>query len=175
MKICDVHENSIAFTTLDSDERNDESNTKASATLDILKYIVEQGGEVVKGNDRGVTPLMAAMSTEVVEFLLDNGAEINARTDHGGTALHRAANNRKLAVAEALVNAGADLNFTEDYHGYSALHMAVDFNNIERVTLLVNHGINRDLKDHNGETALDLAKSKSKVNPTIVSLIEKGK
>lgn len=51
---------------------------------------------------------------------------------------------------------GVDVNWT-DSEGRTALHMAVDRNNLEIVEFLIKHGANLNIQDHEGSTPLHYA------------------
>ena len=51
-------------------------------------------------------------------------------------------------------------NITNDW-GYTPLHGAAEFGHVEICKLILNKVQNKNPKDHNGETPLDLAKKKS--------------
>ena len=81
--------------------------------LSVVKYLLEKGGELNKGNKSGVTPLWVASMwgyLEIMEYLLENGANVNAKNDRGETPLWAAIeNNRGASVVKCLLSNGAKL------------------------------------------------------------------
>ena len=59
-------------------------------------------------------------------------------------------------VLKQLIDAGADLNYTDE-NGDTALHLAVQNNNIEALELLLRQKTNYNQLNNNGNTPLDLA------------------
>jgi ankyrin repeat protein len=117
--------------------------------------------------NEGVTPLMVAAqgaSQGSVRALIKAGAEINAQSQSGETALMRAAMSRNILAMQKLITAGAKLNLQDDL-GNTALHYATLWTanyGIERspssvIDLLIRSGINRSLKNKEGQSAYDLA------------------
>ena len=78
---------------------------------EMLRLLVAMGSSVDMSDDRGTTPLMAAVArgcVTCVDYLVLQGASINARDAMGNTALHIAVLNGKLRIARRLIEAGAD-------------------------------------------------------------------
>jgi ankyrin repeat protein/N-acetylneuraminic acid mutarotase len=76
----------------------------------------------------------------VVELLLSNKADVAFTGRAGVTALFRTAQNGNVAVAEALVSHGADVNARmtgKDSQGWTALHQAVAYRQKEMVEFLL--------------------------------------
>ena len=65
-----------------------------------------------------------------------------------------------IKTLRSLIRAGVDINAAEETTGCTVLHMAiesVDFVGEEVVLFLIKSGVNVDLKDHQGVTALMMA------------------
>ena len=123
----------------------------------------------------GRTPLLKAViddSEKAVRELVEAGGDVNHQDDNGWTALHFAAQERKNAVAEILLSAGADPNLT-DSHGNSPLWTATmnargDFSLIQ---LLLNAGAIPDRKNRHGRSPSDIA---STIQGGLEKLFEQG-
>jgi uncharacterized protein len=93
----------------------------------------------------------------MVRLLLGWGAEVSAADDKGVTALMRAAATGTLGVMDALLAAGADPN-SVDVGGRTALHHAVAMRAPEsKLVALLDRGVDADVQDAHGESALMLA------------------
>ena len=76
---------------------------------------------------------------EAVLSLLDGGADPNERNAKGSVPLMDAAWNRSVDVADALIQAKADVNI-QNHRLNTALHFAFERNSKPVVQLLLHHG-----------------------------------
>jgi truncated hemoglobin YjbI len=97
----------------------------------------------------------------VVRLLVQAGADVNAC---GGvkacTALHMAARRGNVAVAEALIEAGAEIEARDDC-GDTPLRRAVNCGQPEIAALLLSHGADLHSRGSRGLTPLQVARSAS--------------
>ena len=93
----------------------------------------------------------------MVELLLDRGADVNAVIGNGDTALHYAAEDGFLAVADVLVAHGAAVN-AHDVYGNTPLLLAVWNGHKDMVALLITNKADVNAQNKAGTTPLDLAK-----------------
>jgi ankyrin repeat protein len=133
--------------------------------LDALRFLVERGGAAVnaaRATD-GVTALMCASQEghlEIVRYLVERGgAAVNAaRTDDGATTLHAASFNGHLEVMRyLLVQQGVPADAARTADGETALMWASVEGHLATVRLLLQHGADKGLLNHAGQTARDLA------------------
>jgi ankyrin repeat protein len=97
------------------------------------------------------TPLHIAQETEIARLLIQYGADPNARGGaRVGTPLHAVAQRGNIAVATALLEAGADVN-ASNVLGETSLHLVAT---AEVARLLVRHGAALDALDHAGLSPL---------------------
>ncbi len=156
---------------------------------DIVKVLLERGADVSARDQMTNTPLHAAVTDgylsgawrgiagpEVIGLLLKAGAEANARGDGGETALHLAAWHQDAGVAGLLVDGGGDVNAVDEW-GRTPLHRAAEFRetwhqgpdvDLAFVRMLLELGADVAAKDHEGQTACDLARSE---DPDLRSLL----
>jgi hypothetical protein len=81
------------------------------------------------------------------------GTDLNQKEPMGGsTPLISAATFNKMAIAQALIDAGADLSI-QNNDGTSALHAAAFFGRVEMVQMLIDAKADKSLKNNFGTTA----------------------
>ncbi|HRY55671.1 MAG TPA: ankyrin repeat domain-containing protein [Spirochaetia bacterium] len=95
--------------------------------------------------------------TRAVELFLRGGFLPDARDKHGVTLLCLAARSKHLAVAQLLLESGADLDLQSEDRGYSPLMDAVLVGSPELVDLFLAKGADPDLLSKDGQTALVVA------------------
>jgi ankyrin repeat protein len=107
---------------------------------------------VLTGANAAVKPVVDAASrgdTDLVRQLLRDGADVNEAQGDGMTALHWAAENGDLALAEMLVYAGINLDAGTRIGHYTPLHIASRTGHVEVVRALLDAGANIDAKTTN--------------------------
>ena len=116
--------------------------------------------------------LVAAVKSEVksarlplVRQLLQHGFDVNVAvargsTFEGQTALHEAVNQNDPAIAQLLIEAGADVN-AQDAEGNTPLHVATRKDAAAFAELLVAHGADVAKTNARGETAVAQQKPKN--------------
>ena len=114
------------------------------------------------GDSKNMTPLFWAVirnDLQAVEILLSFGANPNIVDDWGRTPLYFA---RSTEICKALLKAGLDVHITGLTLGHSALHLRfklsgrcyLDEDTVNTMDILVNAGIDVDVRDNRGQTAL---------------------
>jgi hemoglobin len=143
--------------------------------VDRLNLLLERGASV----DVGDSPLytvanhyvdraerMAESGKIVAEILIRRGADVNRPAGVGDqTPLHMAARRGNVAVAQALLAAGAAVE-ARDKQGETPLRRAVNCGHTEFVSLLLAHGADVNTRDKQGQTALRAAR-----RPEMVALL----
>jgi len=123
---------------------------------------------------RGATPLIRAAANddkEVVKLLLENGADATLYMADRQTPIHavlsgRAPERDALELIKTFHEAGTDVNVValvvhmEEIRGGSALHYAVRKRYKKVIEQLASFGIDMNLKDQDGLTALDYTQSR---------------
>ena len=154
--------------------------------LDLMRLLLERGANPnmqlffrpanVRGatNTRGSTPLIRAANNgdlEVVKLLLEHGADATVYMADRQTPIHavlagRTSEKDALELIRVLHEAGTDVNVValvnhiEEVRGGSALHYAVRKRYKGVIKELASYGIDLDLKDQDGLTALDYTQSR---------------
>ncbi|HUO68102.1 MAG TPA: ankyrin repeat domain-containing protein [Gammaproteobacteria bacterium] len=125
-------------------------------------------------NTRGSTPLIRAAANddkEVVKLLLEHGADATLYMADRQTPIHavlsgRAPERDALELIKTFHDAGTDVNVValvvhmEEIRGGSALHYAVRKRYKKVIEQLAAYGIDMNLKDQDGLTALDYTQSR---------------
>lgn len=108
------------------------------ALIDILRQLIQAGADINQGTARG-TPLEHAVMnnrTETALLLIGAGARVETSPiNRGMSPLSFAVRNGNLPLAQALINAGADV--TEcDQDGLDALALAKNLSNLPMIQLV---------------------------------------
>lgn len=129
---------------VDADQRDALSRAAASGQVGAVRALLAAGAPV-SGRSGVIAPLLAATQAsfsgriEVVNALLANGADPTVCDDAGRTPLHHAALCRDPGVAQALLDAGAEIDAL-DKEQLSPLACAVEQHNLPLVELLLGKG-----------------------------------
>lgn len=133
---------------------------KGGESYDVLKLLLETGSDCNERFRDGTTPLLYTLRSANVrcaKLLLEYGADMTAvDISYGYTALHFAAMNRDVAVAQFVLDQGFDVE-CNDNHGRSALNIAVVNRNLEVCELLLRNGADVNRRDGTGKTSLMFA------------------
>ena len=144
----------------------------AAITWDVprLSLLLEFGADVETRDAGGHNALYRAangqgsdeaMGRAAVQLLIEHGANVNQVTGVGGmTPLHMSARRGSTGVAEALLDAGADIE-ARDKSGETPLRRAVNCDKERMVGLLLSRGADPRSADKNGRTPFDAARSES--------------
>lgn len=137
----------------------------AQGSLPIVELLLQLEADPNARDRLGHTPLYfvgnashGASGADIVHALARAGADVNAqeRIKHC-TALHMAARRGNVAVAEALLDCGADRE-ARDKQGETPLHRAVKCGKAEMVAFLLSRGANIYAKGKKGLTPWQLAR-----------------
>jgi len=108
----------------------------------------------------GTTPVMAGAlsgSIEVVTALLSHGADLSTRAPFGYSALHFGTMSGSIDVVKALIIGGADVNTRVWGNGDTVIIVAAEFNNVDMIRTLIEHGAGVRGVNRWGRTALHTA------------------
>ncbi len=163
----------LAASGVDLNSRNHQGITAVHAAafrenIDALDVLLNLGADPNLGNQLNYTPLMAACTNrkaKAVKLLLKQGADPNAGDVEGQTALISVFATSgpdyetQIPVAQALLDAGAEINCT-DACGATPLMHAAWFGSLIGVQWLIQHGATVGARDKAGRTAKDIAIAK---------------
>lgn len=93
---------------------------------------------------------------EMINILIRHGASLT-KTDQGRSALQLASHMGYLKVVQCLLNAGAPINQPSHSAQATALHFAIEGEQMEIVEYLIGQGADLELKNKEGENALQFA------------------
>ncbi|XP_078532860.1 ankyrin-2 isoform X2 [Lissotriton helveticus] len=147
--------------------------------LDVVKYLLENGANQSTATEDGFTPLAVALQqghNQVVAILLENDTKGKVRLP----ALHIAARKDDTKSAALLLqnDHNADVqskmmvNRTTE-SGFTPLHIAAHYGNVNVATLLLNRGAAVDFTARNGITPLHVASKRGNTN-MVKLLLDRG-
>ncbi len=130
----------------------------------VMEILQQAGADIHARNIIGETPLLVAASKKhlrAVEWLLGLGADANEGNDQFYTPLMSASRAGCADCVNALVKRGAHINAV-NFDQQSALHYVIWANDDDAaadvIRALLAHGIDENLRDRTGNTALDEAR-----------------
>ena len=143
------------------------------ASLQIVKGLIEKGGDVNTKDSHGNTALFMAANEgdlDMVKYLVEKGANVNAENEDGCTALFfedlledydsDAEDNRNpsrnkdfLYISEFLVKKGANVNAKNEYDQTPIFNMIL-MGRLDIIKVLVENGANINARDKNSVTPL---------------------
>jgi ankyrin repeat protein len=158
--------NEIAKILIDRGARLDIFEAAATGSQDRLEQLLHNDQSKLNSfSADGWTPLHLAVffgRVNTTHVLLEKGADLDAvsHTEERVTPLHSAlANPHNAALAQVLIDAGADISVTQ-LQGYTPLHYAAA-HGLEPIALrLLERRADRSVRDKTGKTASDLAREK---------------
>lgn len=131
-----------------------------SGNEEIVNFLLDNGADINKGTEGGITPLMYAVCKnhiEIVKILLNRGADVNRRMTviERNSALLFACYNNYYEIGKLLLEHGANPNIiNNDVYGTSPLLCVCQNNNYEFAELLLEYGANINITDNHNETIL---------------------
>ena len=125
----------------------------AGTVADVCKWLEEHPQDLEARHDCQLkhTPLLQAVFSQkpaIVAELLERGADVAARDSAGFTSLYRAVVRRDVAIAELLLECGADPN-VQNAHG-PVLRAAVIADSTGMALLLIDFGADVNAADETG-------------------------
>uniref|UniRef100_A0AAZ3QBM3 Ankyrin 2a, neuronal n=1 Tax=Oncorhynchus tshawytscha TaxID=74940 RepID=A0AAZ3QBM3_ONCTS len=142
--------------------------------IDVVRYLLENGGNQSTATEDGFTPLAIALQqghNQVVSVLLENDTKGKVRLP----ALHIAARKDDTKSAALLLqnDHNADVQSKVRPSGFTPLHIAAHYGNVNVSTLLLNRGAAVDFTARNGITPLHVASKRGNTN-MVRLLLDRG-
>ncbi|KAF8818834.1 hypothetical protein IHI24_000068 [Rickettsia endosymbiont of Cardiosporidium cionae] len=149
-----------------------------AGNINSIKLLIKEGVDINSYDSEGYNSLMFAImqnKIDIVKYLIDNNIDINFQKMKYRrfkllnkdaiypTALMIAVRYSNLEAVDLLLSKSADINL-QDSLGRTALIYAITEDKLEDevgikiLKLLLDHGANKNIKDSNNQTAMDLAK-----------------
>lgn len=129
------------------------ASNRITSFLAVLFFI---GSVNAVANDNPFTAVKS-LDQNILVDMIARGVNVNARDDSGQTPLMLAATqNESTKLIDLLVHQGADIR-ARDKHGMTALMHAAAKGEMQNAELLLQLGIDPDIKDNSGKTVMDHA------------------
>lgn len=136
---------------------------RAAPLLLVVLSIIQAGAHAA---DNKLFAAVAEKDLPALAAMVERGADVNARNVAGLTPLMVAAKQgRSEKLIELLVFLGADLR-ARDLSGMTALMHAAAKGELENAELLLQLGIDPDIRDNGGKTVIDYARAGGLGNET---------
>ena len=128
---------------------------------EIAKILIEKGANVnAQTLTEGSSPFhLAALKgdLDILKIMSDKGADLNKPDSKGMTALMYALGGEQRNAALFLIGKGVDLHALNQGKD-NALHYAAQQGYVDVIRLLLEQRVDRNIKDKDGETPLDIAR-----------------
>ncbi|NXD28838.1 ASB10 protein, partial [Spelaeornis formosus] len=124
-----------------------------------LRLLLLRGAAVdsAPGGRTALHEACAAASADCVRLLLGAGAEPDAVSEDGYKPLHLCKSSGSIECVRQLLQHGANVNSQTEEENDTALHVASRHGLAEHVQLLLQHGAELEVKNKEGQTALNVA------------------
>ncbi len=124
-----------------------------SGNIDKIQFMLDAGADINYQTEQGYDVLIDAMHgrdillddnlISILNLLISRGAAVNGITSYGETAIKVAAHVGRFDAVKLLLNAGAN----PELLGWTQLMHAIVFGSLEQVNLLLEQGVQQDVRD----------------------------
>jgi ankyrin repeat protein len=143
----------------------------------MVALLIQRGADVnardLTGNPPLIEAVLSSNGVEAAKVLLAAKADPNAQEKTCGTALHLAAQQGNVEMAELLLAVGMDVNERAGpsacYPGSTPLHEAARHSQFAMVDYLIEHGAAVNMRNDSGATPLSVA-----FDPRVKALLTKA-
>ncbi|CDK30995.1 Ankyrin repeats containing protein [Candidatus Babela massiliensis] len=156
-----------------------------SGNKDIVTLLLDNDADIDINSKRGTALMISAMKGyyDIFKLLIERNANSDYRNNMGDNAMSLAAYYGHLPIVNLLIDKAVDnINDQNPLTGCTALMEAIKVGHVEIVQLFLSKNIELNLRNNNGQTALDIAirtlndfkflKNNSLQYKTIVKLIK---
>ena len=133
---------------------------------DFLAALVDDPEALNRPDPDGATPMYVSIARSYrledggcVRAVLEAGADLRANTSQRFTLVRGVVLLRDSALLGEFLDRGLDPEQT-DQNGWNVLHWAANYGYVDIVALLVDHGMDIDATNQEGETAADMVRAK---------------
>ncbi len=134
----------------------------ANGNIEIVGLLLEHGADVNLQDIHGRVPIFVALAnhqTDIARRLSEEETDVGVRTNDGSTLLMAAVRAEDAELVRWALDCGTDVNAVRPKKARAtALMMAAEKGDSEIVILLLAGGADPKVANHEGRTALDLAK-----------------
>lgn len=127
---------------------------------DAIRLLTKNGADFAITDNNGYSPVHTSINNyrpECLEVLASVGAPLDAPGELcGKTPLFYAVVDNKHEAVKFLIQKGCNVHQVSD-QGETLLHKAAFYGNRETCAVLIEHGLDPHLEDHNGKSPVDLA------------------
>jgi len=137
--------------------------------MEIIKLLESHGADFAIKNNQGLSVIhIAAQGDQPVSlaYFREKGLSIIERDEKGSTPLHWAAFLGMENSTNFLTSWRCPVNETDLESGFTSLHLAVLSGNAKVVRRILTKGADKNIKDKDGRTPLDIAKENEYKNIT---------
>ena len=146
-----------------------------NGNVECIQILLDAGADVNACSPTCPTPLHYALSnnhTECARLLLERGASPDAEPSPGYTPLHEAATASPECL-NLILGYGVRVNVREEESGMTPLMKCARYGLPACAEILLRHGADPDIRNNEGQTALDIASKRGAFG--IVRILKKAK